>query len=208
MRLWVVTSTNSFRYCTYEILPFSFSFCVVLNVGSNSQVLGESLHITSEYLTHEAKIASVVSRVEALEVEYSKLKKDLIVVIDEANTVKEKGKALGDDLKAERQLTQEMDEKLQADKEKLKTIATKSVKAFQQTKKYNTVLFNWYYKGFELLRQYLVKHPSRVDLKNLDMEVVDQEMAMDEASQSMAPAEDAPGDTHLPSPDGDDVATA
>ena len=75
-------------------------------------MLGESLHITSEYLTHEAKIATVVSRVEALKVENSKLKKDLIVVMDEANTVKEKVKALEDDLKAERQLTLEKDEPL------------------------------------------------------------------------------------------------
>ena len=65
-------------------------------------MLGESLHITSEYLTHEVKIASAVSRVEALEAEYSKLKKDLIVVMAEANTIKEKAKALGDDLRAER----------------------------------------------------------------------------------------------------------
>ena len=145
-------------------------------------MLGESLHITSEYLTHEAKIASAVSRVEALEAENSKLKKDLIVVMDEANTIKEKVKALRDDFRAERQVTQEKDEQPQAAKEKLKTIAAKAVVAFQQTEKYNTVLFSWYYKGFELLCRYLVKHPSRVDLENLDMEVVDQEMAADEAS--------------------------
>ena len=65
-------------------------------------MLGESLHITSEYLTHEVKIASAVSRVEALEAEYSKLKKDLIIVMAKANTIKEKAKALGDDLRAER----------------------------------------------------------------------------------------------------------
>ena len=39
------------------------------------------------------------------------------------------------------------------------------------------MLFSWYYKGFELLRQYLVKHPTEVDLESLDLEVVDQEMA-------------------------------
>ena len=65
-------------------------------------MLGESLHITSEYLIHEAKIASTVSRVEALEAENSKLKKDLIVVMDEANIIKEKAKALRDDLRAKR----------------------------------------------------------------------------------------------------------
>ena len=128
--------------------------------------------------------------------------------MNEANTIKEKAKALGDDLRVERQLTLEKDEQLQAAKEKLKTITTKAVEAFQQTEEYNTVLFSWYYKGFELLRQYLVKHPSGVNLENMDMEVVDQEMAVDEASQSTAPAEDTPRDAPLPPQDGDDTAIA
>ena len=81
-------------------------------------MLGESLHITSKYLAHEAKIASAVSRVEALEAKNSKLKKDLISVMDEANTTKEKAKILGDDLRAKRQLTLEKDEQFQATKEK------------------------------------------------------------------------------------------
>ena len=67
---------------------------------------------------------------EALEVENSKLKKDLIVAMDEANTIKEKAKALGDNLRAERQLTLENDEQLLAMKEKIKTIAAKAVEAF------------------------------------------------------------------------------
>ena len=81
---------------------------------------------------------------------------------------------------------------LQAAKEKIKTIATKVVEAFQQTKEYNTVLFSWYFKGFELLRWYLVKHPTGVDLENLDLEDVNKEMATDKASQSVAPEGDAP----------------
>ena len=83
-----------------------------------------------------------MSRMEALEAENSKLKKDLIVAMDEANTIKEKAKTLGHDLKAEWQLTLEKDEQLLAAKEKLKTIATKTVEAFQQTDEYNTVLFS------------------------------------------------------------------
>ena len=68
------------------------------------------------------------------------------------------------------------------------------------------MLFSWYFKGFELLRHYLIKHPSSVDLENLDMEVVDLEMATDKASQSIAPAEAIPGDTSLPPLVGDDAA--
>ena len=87
----------------------------------------------------------------------------------EATTLKEKVKTMSDNLRAECQLTLEKDEQLLGAKEKLKTIAARSVKAFQQTDKYNTVLFNWYFKGFEFLRRYLVKHPTGVDLENLDL---------------------------------------
>ena len=46
------------------------------------------------------------------------------------------------------------------------------------------MLFNQYYKGFELLWWYLVKHPVGVDLGSLDLEEVDEEMETNEASQS------------------------
>ena len=71
-----------------------------------------------------------MSKVKALELENSKLKKDLISAMDEANTINEKVKVLGDDLKAERQLTLEKDKQLQAAKEKIKTVAAKAVEAF------------------------------------------------------------------------------
>ena len=111
-------------------------------------------------------MASLASRMEALEKENATLKKDLIESMDEAAT-------LNSDLRVEHQLNLEKDDQLQAAKEKLKTIAARSVEAFQQTEEYSTVLFSWYFKGFKLLRRYLVKHPSEVDLPNLDLEVVD-----------------------------------
>ena len=130
----------------------------------------------------------------------------------EANTLKESTRTLANDLWAERQLTLEKDNQLLVAKEKLKTIVTRSVEAFQMTDEYNTVLFSWYFKVFELLRRYLVKHPSGVDLETLDLEEVDQEMTADEAVQPPAtktgapentPASDAPvGDA----PSGDNVA--
>ena len=101
--------------------------------------------------------------------ENSKLKKELIVAMDEANTFKETAKTLSDDLRAERQLTLKKDEQLLVAKEKLKTIAAKAIEAFQQTDKYNTVLFSWYFKGFKLLRRYFVKHPIGDVLENLDL---------------------------------------
>ena len=57
------------------------------------------------------------------------------------------------------------------------------------------MLFSWYFKGYELLRRYLVKHPSGVDMAKLDLEEVDQEMAADEANHSTTetvPANEAP----------------
>ena len=59
------------------------------------------------------------------------MRKDLISAMDEANTSKEKVKVLSDDLRAERQLTLEKDEQLQVTKERVKTVATKSVEAFK-----------------------------------------------------------------------------
>ena len=72
----------------------------------------------------------MMSRMEVLEVENSKLKRGLIVAMDEANAIKEKAKTLSDDLRAEWQLTLEKDEQLLAAKEKLKTIVAKAVEAF------------------------------------------------------------------------------
>ena len=84
----------------------------------------------SEYLAQETKVVSAVLRVEALEAENSKLKKDLIITIGEANAIKEKLKVMGDDLKAEHQLMVEKDEQLLVAKEKIKTIAAKADEAF------------------------------------------------------------------------------
>ena len=62
------------------------------------QALKESLHITFEYLTQEAKVASLTSRIKALEKENSDLKKNLIAYMDEITSLKEKVKTLDDDL--------------------------------------------------------------------------------------------------------------
>ena len=109
-------------------------------------------------------MVSLASRMEVLEAENSTLKKKLIESMHEVNTLKESSKTLADDFRAERQLMLEKDEQLLVAKYKLKTITARSIEGFQQTDEYKTVLFSWYFKGFELLRHYLVKHPSGVDL--------------------------------------------
>ena len=65
-------------------------------------MLGESLHLASECLTQEAKVASLASKMEVLEKENSTLKKKLIDSMDKAATLKENVKALNVDLRVER----------------------------------------------------------------------------------------------------------
>ena len=93
-------------------------------------MLGESLHLTSEYLAQEAKVKFGQSHVMTLEADNSKLKKDLIAAMNKANLAKEKVKTLTDELRTERQLTLEKDEPLMAAWEKIKGIAAKAVEGF------------------------------------------------------------------------------
>ena len=155
------------------------------------QVLGESLHITSEYLVSKAKVESARSHTSSVEAENSKLRKELITAMDDANQAKEKLRTLMEELRVERELTKEKDEQIAAARERAKGLAAKAVEGFQQTEEYNSVLFSWYFKGFELLRRYFIKHPSGVDLEKLNLEEVDKEMAADEATQSSAAETDA-----------------
>ncbi|KAK9990986.1 hypothetical protein SO802_025971 [Lithocarpus litseifolius] len=64
-----------------------------------------------------------------------------------------------------------------------------------------------YFKGFELLRRYLVKHGPEIDLEDLDFEAIDKEIEADEAAQALAVAvigEDPPE----PKKDGNDASAA
>ena len=69
------------------------------------QVLGETIHITIEYLTNEEKVVMADSKVEVLEAKSSKLRKDLILVMDEGNIAKEKVKTLSKVLRVEKLMT-------------------------------------------------------------------------------------------------------
>ena len=78
------------------------------------------------------------------------------------------------------------DELLAAAAQKMKVAVAKAVTAFQTTEEYNTILFQWYFKGFELLRRYLIKHGPGVNLEDLDFKAVDKEIEEDEAAQAVA----------------------
>ena len=68
---------------------------------------------------------------EVLEAQNSTLKKKIIESMHEVNTLKQSSMTLADDLRAERQLTLEKDEQLLVAKDKLKTIAARSIEEFQ-----------------------------------------------------------------------------
>ena len=64
----------------------------------------------------------------------------------------------------------------------MKNVVAKAVHAFQLTDEYNAVLFSWYFKSFELLRRYLVKHGLETNLEDLDFEAIDKEIEADKAA--------------------------
>ena len=94
-------------------------------------MLGESFHLTSKYLASKAKVEFTRSHVTTLEAENSKLKKEKIAAMNDANLAKEKLKTLTEELRVEWELTKEKDEQLTATKERTKGIATKAIEGFQ-----------------------------------------------------------------------------
>ena len=79
------------------------------------------------------------SKVEALEVEASGLRKDLIAAMDVNNSSKEKIKALSEELNVENQLVKQRDEQLAAANQKMKSTIAKAIHAFHLTEEYNTI---------------------------------------------------------------------
>ena len=92
-------------------------------------MLGESL--TSEYLASEAKVESARSHALSLEAENSKLKKELIVAMNDANLAKEKLRTLTEEFRVERDLTKEKNEQLVAARERAEGLAAKAIEGFQ-----------------------------------------------------------------------------
>ena len=150
------------------------------------------MHLTTQFLANKEKAVMATSKVEALEAEASGLRRDLIAAMDTYNTSKEQVKVLTKKLEAEKLLTKQKDELLATTNQRMKAAMAKAVLAFQTTEEYNTILFQWYFKGFELLRRYLLKHEPRTNLENLDFEAVDKEIEADEATQAVQPSGEEP----------------
>jgi len=51
-------------------------------------VLGETIHISTKYLTNKEKVVMAGSKVEALEGDSSRLRKDLIAIMDGGNKIR------------------------------------------------------------------------------------------------------------------------
>ena len=150
------------------------------------KVLGETMHITTQYLENEERAVVANSKVEALEAEASGLRKVLVAAMDALNTFKEQAKVLTEQLESKKQSVKQKDDLLATATQRMKVAVAKAVTAFQTTKEYNTILFQWYFKGFELLKRYMIKHGLGTDLEDLDFEAVDKEIEEDEATQVSA----------------------
>ena len=144
------------------------------------------MHITTQYLATEEKAVVANSKVEAMEAKASGLRNNLGVAMDTLNASNEKTKILTEQLESEKLVVKQKDDFLANAGQRMKITVAKAVTAFQTTEEYNTILFQWYFKGFELLRRYMIKHGSSVDLENLDFEAIDREMEEDEAAQASA----------------------
>ena len=110
------------------------------------------------------------------------MRKDLIVAMDANNISKEQIRVLTEQLDSEKQLVKHKDELLASAGQRMKVVVAKAVLAFQTTDEYNTILFQWHFKGFELMRRYLIKHRLGTDLEELDFKAVDKEIKADEAA--------------------------
>ena len=66
-----------------------------------------------------------------MEAENSKLKKELIAAMNDANLAKEKLRTLTEEFRVERELTKEKDEQLAAARERTKGLAAKAIEGFQ-----------------------------------------------------------------------------
>nr|POF09731.1 hypothetical protein CFP56_53492 [Quercus suber] len=83
------------------------------NLELSFQVLGESLSLTTDYLSTKEKVVVANSKVESVEAKSSRLQKDLIKAMDEAIKAKGNVKELNKVLKVEKLLVTQKDDKIQ-----------------------------------------------------------------------------------------------
>ena len=114
------------------------------------------------------------SNLESVEAKISKLRKDLISAMDETNKANEKKKReLIKALCVEKALVVQKDEEIQVALLRTDAKKDKVIQKFMQSEQFFDLQFIQYFKGFELLRRWTMKHHSLVvDFSNLDFEKI------------------------------------
>ena len=124
------------------------------------------------------------SKVESMEVECSQLKKDLIFVMNGRNEANQKIKEFTKALRGQKALVIQKDEDFHDALLKTDEKRDKIVQKFKQSEEFSDLQFMQYFKGFELLRQWTMKHHSlAIDFSSLDFEKIDTEVLEDKAKE-------------------------
>ena len=154
------------------------------NLSFVFQVLGESLHLTTNYLNNEEKVVVANTKVDSIEAKSSKLRKDLIEAMDQLTKAKEKVKELKEALNVKKKLVVQKDEEIQVAFLKIDEEHKKVIARFLESDHFSNIQFEQYFKGFELLRTWMMKHHSHVaDFANLEFEAIDTKILVDEANE-------------------------
>ena len=94
---------------------------------------------------------------------------------------KAKLKDVSDQLRTERMLVIKKDEEIQLVKEKVSNERENAVVDFLASEAFSTIYFDEFFKGFELLQQWTMKHHSKaVDYSDLNYEAIHEEIMADE----------------------------
>ena len=124
------------------------------------------------------------SKLKSIEVESSKLRKDLIEAMDKTDKVKEKIKELSKELKVEKMLVIQKDKEIQAVLLRTDAEREKVIQQFMKSKHFSDLQFIQYFKGFELLCKWTMNHHNQVmDFSNLNFEAIDNKVLADEAKE-------------------------
>ena len=124
------------------------------------------------------------SKVESVEAESLRLRKDLIEAMDEATKAKGEVKELNEVMKVEKLLITQKDDKIQAALLQIDEEREKVIDQFLKFEHFANLQFNQYYKGFELLHRWTMKHHSQaVDFSNLDYKAINTEVLADEVKE-------------------------
>lgn len=126
------------------------------------------------------------SEIKFVEAKNSKLRKDLIEAMDETNRAKEKIKDLNEALRVEKMLVIQKDKDIQVALLRTDSKHEKIIQQFMKSEHFFDLQFIHYYKGFELLHRWMIKHHNQaVDLSILNFETIDSKILPDEAREKV-----------------------